>query len=216
MNTAAPPFDNVKVRQAANYAIDREALVKILGGDLQGTPSSGILSDTMLPEGYPAEVYPPTPDVEKAKALLQEAGIKTPLDAGTMYYPEAGVNADIAQQVVSDLKNVGLNMKLKGLNTDNYYQFIQNPENKDAIAMAAWEADYPDGITLLRAAARLRRRRRRVELRRLQGPGVRRRGGDASTRCRPARSAARRRATSPTSLADQAPWISSSPATTST
>ena len=147
LNTTIPPFDNAKARQAANYAIDREALVKILGGELQGSPSSGILSDTMLPQGYPAEVYPSTPDVEKAKALLQEAGIKTPLDAGTLYYPEAGVNADIAQQIVGDLKKVGLNLKIKGLNTDNYYQFIQNPENKDVIAMASWEADYPDGIT---------------------------------------------------------------------
>ena len=67
MNSTVPPFDDPKVRQAANYAVDREAIVKILGGDLQGTPTSGILSDTMLPEGYPAEVYPSTPDVEQGQ-----------------------------------------------------------------------------------------------------------------------------------------------------
>jgi len=56
-------------------------------------------------------------------------------------------DADLAQQLVSDMKNVGINMGIKGLNTDNYYQFIQNPKNKDNIAIAGWEADYPDGIT---------------------------------------------------------------------
>ena len=35
-NVNVPPFDKAKVRQAVNYAVDREALVKISGGDLQG------------------------------------------------------------------------------------------------------------------------------------------------------------------------------------
>jgi ABC-type transport system substrate-binding protein len=147
MNSKLKPFDNVKVRQAANYAIDREAIVKILGGKVQASPSSGIIADTMLPEGYDGKVYPTVPDTAKAKALLQEAGVSTPVDGGTIYYPEAGVNADIAQQMQSDLKAAGINMSIKGLNTDNYYQFIQNPKNPDAIAIAGWEADYPDGST---------------------------------------------------------------------
>jgi peptide/nickel transport system substrate-binding protein len=147
MNSNIPPFDNVAVRQAANYAIDREAIVKLLGGPVQASPSSGILADTMLPEGFDPVVYPSTPDTAKAKELLDGAGVKTPVDGGTIYFPEAGVNADIAQQMQSDLKAAGINMKIKGLNTDNYYQFIQNPKNKDAIAIAGWEADYPDGVT---------------------------------------------------------------------
>ena len=146
-NVNVPPFDKPEVRQAVNNAIDREAIVKILGGDLQAAPSSGTLPTTMLPQGYDGDVYPNTPDVDAAKALLEQAGVKTPVDAGTLYYPEAGVNADIAQQITADLKKVGIEMSIKGLNTDNYYQFIQNPENEDAIAIAAWEADYPDGIT---------------------------------------------------------------------
>jgi ABC-type transport system substrate-binding protein len=146
-NVNVPPFDNPKVRQAVNFAVDREALVKILGGPVQAAPTSGILADTMVPEGTENNPYPSTPDVDQAKALMTEAGVQTPVDAGTLYYPEAGVNADLAQQLVSDIKKIGINMQIKGLNTDNYYQFIQNPKNKDAIAIAGWEADFPDGIT---------------------------------------------------------------------
>jgi ABC-type transport system substrate-binding protein len=147
MNANIKPFDNPKVRQAANWAVDREALVKIVGGEIQASPTSGILADTMVPEGTDNNPYPPAPDVEKAKALIQEAGIKTPMDAGTIYYSEVSINPDIAQQLQSDLKKIGLNMQVKGLNSDNYYQSIQNPDTPDAIAVAGWEADFPDAVT---------------------------------------------------------------------
>ena len=83
-----------------NYAIDREAIVKILGGELQAAPSSGILADTMLPEGFDGGGLPvDARRRRRRRRCWQEAGVKTPMDAGTMYYPEAGVNADIAQQI---------------------------------------------------------------------------------------------------------------------
>ena len=147
LNVGIPPFDNVKVRQAVNYAVDREAIVKITGGELLAVPTSGILALSMIPEGVDNAPYPSTPDLDKAKALIQEAGVKTPMDAGTIYYAEVSINPDVAQQIQSDLKKIGLNMKLKGVNSDNYYQTIQDPANKDAIALAAWEADFPDAIT---------------------------------------------------------------------
>ena len=43
-NTTVAPFDNVKVRQAVNYAIDREAVLRIWGG-----PSQGVITDQILP-----------------------------------------------------------------------------------------------------------------------------------------------------------------------
>ena len=50
-----PPFDNVKLRQAVNYAIDRQTWVKIAGGKLLREPWSQILSSNLLgdqPEGH--------------------------------------------------------------------------------------------------------------------------------------------------------------------
>jgi peptide/nickel transport system substrate-binding protein len=147
MNVNLPPFDNVKVRQAANFAVDRTAVAKIIGGDLLARPTSGILALPMIPDDLDKEPYPAEPDLEKAKALIQESGLKTPIDAGTIYYSEVSINPDVAQQVQSDLKKIGLNMNIKGVNPDNYYQFIQDPKNKDQIALAGWEADFPDAIT---------------------------------------------------------------------
>ena len=70
MNSQEPPFDDVKVRQALNYAIDRETLSTVLLGGVV-TPTSKI-----LPPGFPG--YNPdlegyTYDPEKARQLLAES-----------------------------------------------------------------------------------------------------------------------------------------------
>ncbi len=91
--------------------------------------------------------YPPVPDLEKAKALMQEAGVKTPDRRRDALLPRGGDQPDLAQQLRVRSEEVGLNMSIKGVNSDNYYQSIQDPKNKDDIAIAGWEADFPDAIT---------------------------------------------------------------------
>src|SRR6185437_1015151 len=69
MNVRVPPFDNLKVRQAVNYAINREALIRVYGGLAQPT-------ENVLPPTYPSykklNLYPY--DLAKAKKLIQESG----------------------------------------------------------------------------------------------------------------------------------------------
>ncbi len=70
MNSEEPPFDDAKVRQALNYAIDRDTLADVLLNNVV-TPASGI-----LPPGFPS--YSPDLDgyeydIEKAKRLLAES-----------------------------------------------------------------------------------------------------------------------------------------------
>ena len=80
MNTHLAPFNNLKARQAVNYAIDRSAVVRLFGGQNLGTPSCQI-----LPAGFPGHVdYCPytkspgakwsAPDLAKAKALVKASG----------------------------------------------------------------------------------------------------------------------------------------------
>jgi peptide/nickel transport system substrate-binding protein len=75
LNTARPNIDQVKVRQALNYAIDREGLNKgVLAG--QCAPTSQPLTDVYDGQGHlatPPVTY--TRDVAKAKQLLAEAGL---------------------------------------------------------------------------------------------------------------------------------------------
>ena len=70
MNTRQKPFDNVKVRQAINYAINKEALVKVAFSGY-AAPAEGV-----VPEGVEyAQKFGAWPyDPAKAKQLLAEAG----------------------------------------------------------------------------------------------------------------------------------------------
>ena len=69
MNNKTAPFNDVRVRQAINYAIDPEALNRVFGGRLHPTQQ-------ILPPGMPGydefKMYP-GPNMDKAKQLLAEA-----------------------------------------------------------------------------------------------------------------------------------------------
>ena len=70
-NTARKPFDNVKVRQALSYAIPYADIITV-GGQGYGTQSRGPVPEGVFP--WSADVPQYTQDLDKAKALLKEAG----------------------------------------------------------------------------------------------------------------------------------------------
>ena len=65
------PFDNKLVRQAMNYAINKDEIIKAVYGEL-GTPSNAPIPKSLW--GYNTELEPYSYDPEKAKQLLTEAG----------------------------------------------------------------------------------------------------------------------------------------------
>ncbi|MFU9137781.1 glutathione ABC transporter substrate-binding protein GsiB [Erwinia tasmaniensis] len=69
-NVTQKPFDNPKVREAINYAINRQALVKVAFSGY-ATPANGIVPPAIqYSQAYPAPEYNPA----KARELLKEAG----------------------------------------------------------------------------------------------------------------------------------------------
>lgn len=136
------PFDKVEVRQAVNYAIDREALVKILGGSLSRSPWSQILSGNLL-ASQPTDLY--SYDPEKAKELLKTAGVTAP-EATLAHFSDAPA-PEVAAAVKEQLEAVGFKVKLKGLSADVYYGFLADPKSDYDLAIAGWGQDYSDAIT---------------------------------------------------------------------
>jgi peptide/nickel transport system substrate-binding protein len=106
-----PPLQDRRVRQAMNYAIDREAIVRsILGG--RGAPLPGPLWEGWL--GYSGEIKPYPYDPERAKALLAEAG--HPEGFSFSWAVTQGVypkDAEIAQVVANQLARVGIKATLQ-------------------------------------------------------------------------------------------------------
>lgn len=103
MNLEKEPFNNEKVRQAVNYAIDRDNLVSVCY-EGEAEVNSNICSKARY--GYSDDQPQYTYDPEKAKELLKEAGIETPYDLGEILVAEKYSN--LATVIQNDLKAVGL------------------------------------------------------------------------------------------------------------
>jgi peptide/nickel transport system substrate-binding protein len=137
MNTTEPPFDDVKVRQAVNYAVNRDALVRIYSGQLD--PGQQI-----LPPGMPGyeelELYPY--DMAKARELIAEAN---PADREvTVWTDNFSPNDDAGAYYQDVLERLGFDAKLKVINTDNYFPVIGNTSTPDLdTGWANWFEDYP-------------------------------------------------------------------------
>jgi oligopeptide transport system substrate-binding protein len=138
-------FNNIKVRQAFNYAVDRDKIIKyVLNGQAAGPGIYGIVPPIM-PKYDSKSIKGYSFDPEKAKQLLKEAGY--PNGDG---FPEitlqinegGGRNTQVAEAVQNMLKEVGINTKIQIL------QFAQHLDNIDAgrvdFFRLGWIADYPD------------------------------------------------------------------------
>jgi peptide/nickel transport system substrate-binding protein len=136
MNFKQAPFDNLKVRQAVNYGIDRNALVRLYGG--LATPTENILPPT-YPQYKKHSLYPH--DVAKAKQLIQQAGAKgADVTVWTSNRDTAKKPAAYLQDV---LNQIGLNAKLKVIDASIYWTTIGNQSTKAQIGFADWFQDYP-------------------------------------------------------------------------
>jgi peptide/nickel transport system substrate-binding protein len=138
MNTEEAPFDDPKVRQAVNYAVDTDALERIYAGSMAA-------AHQILPQGMPGfealDLYPH--DMGKAKELLAEAN---PSDRDiTVWTDNESPNDEAGAYYQDVLDKLGFNAKLKTINADNYYTIIGNETTPDLdTGWLAYFADYPN------------------------------------------------------------------------
>lgn len=125
------PFDDVKVRQAVGYAVDPAQIVSIGLNDLvqttQCTVGPGILggnSEVCSTAGF-------SPDPEKAKALLAEAGYgDAPLQV-TLATWTGGNREDVAQLIQNQLNQVGFDVKLETMDIGSLNARVKAENNTD-------------------------------------------------------------------------------------
>lgn len=138
MNGERAPFDDVKVRQAVNYAVDPAALERIYAGSLASVQQ-------ILPVGMPGHeelnLYPH--NMAKAKKLLAEAN---PSDRDiTVWTDNESPNDEAGAYYQDVLSKLGFNAKLKTINADNYFAIIGNETTPDLdTGWTDWYEDYPN------------------------------------------------------------------------
>ncbi len=147
MNTNLAPFNNVKARQAVNYAIDRNAAVKIFGGTKLAVPSCQVLPPDF--PGYkpycPYTKNPGTtwsaPDLAKAKALVKQSG--TAGQKVAVLSSDDEVNKAVAVYLQSVLNQIGYKASVKPISGNIFFTYVQNTKNKVQINVQQWYQDYP-------------------------------------------------------------------------
>jgi peptide/nickel transport system substrate-binding protein len=138
MNNTTPPFNNLQVRQAINYAIDPAALTRIFGGRLH--PSQQILPPGM--PGYQEYKLYPGPDLTKAKQLIAQAH---PSDMDiTVWTDDEPDRKRIGAYYQDVLNQLGFHTTLKIIGGDVYFTTIGNLKTPDLdTGFADWFQDYP-------------------------------------------------------------------------
>ena len=109
-NVSAPPFDNRKIREAANLAVNKDAIVKNVLGN-RGIVLAGPFTPAWL--GFDPGVKPFPYDPARAKQLLAEAGYPQGFD--TTWSISSGVflkDTEIGEAVAGQLRQVGIRVKL--------------------------------------------------------------------------------------------------------
>lgn len=141
LNVKMKPFDNLKVRQAINMAVNKERIVRIING-------RAVIANQPLPPlmpGYDKNYKGFAFDPKKAKALLAEAGLKNGFTT-ELYVANTDPQPRIAQAIQQDLKKVGIKVEIKALAQANVIAAGGEVDQAPMIWSGgmAWIADFPD------------------------------------------------------------------------
>jgi len=151
LNTNTPPTDNVKVRQAINYAVDKKSLADALFTG-HAIPLEGVFVEGEL--GYDANYKGYKYDQEKARKLLAEAG-----------YPNGGVPIDlnytigtspqdqkVGEALQAMLEEVGFTVTMKGGEFATLQPTWRKPGESSGIYTMSFGPVYPDTSFLFNKA----------------------------------------------------------------
>ncbi|WP_296085567.1 ABC transporter substrate-binding protein [uncultured Agrobacterium sp.] len=141
LNTKVKPFDNVKVRQAVNMAINKQRIVRILNG--RATPANQPLPPLM--PGYDKDYQGYKYDVAKAKAFLAEAGYADGFET-VLFSTNTDPQPRIAQSIQQDLAAIGIKAEVRALAQGNVIAAGGTEGEAPMIWSGgmAWIADFPD------------------------------------------------------------------------
>jgi peptide/nickel transport system substrate-binding protein len=146
LNSHRPLFADVRLRRAVSYAIDRTALARL--GDYYW-PLPAHPTDQFLPPGFPgyddAHIYPLTPDVAKARALVgRHAGATV-----VLYTCDRRPCDQQAQIIRTNLAAVGLRLKVKAFAAQTLGLKVVTPGEPFDMAWGGTLAGYSDPDTFL-------------------------------------------------------------------
>lgn len=145
INTTKGPLADVRVRQAMNYAVSKEAFISVVNSGYGLPLDSAIPSKTLHYKQQ--EVY--NQDIEKAKALLKEAGYEN----GFTTEIWGNTNSDTMkgmQFIQQQLKEIGITVEIKSMEEGTLSDEIYGPQTPEDAKVQMWYVSwsaYPSDTT---------------------------------------------------------------------
>jgi len=133
VNVSRPPFDNIKVRQAISYALNRAAAAKLLNYQIGGVfaPPWGFPQEELAK--FPGYGNDPAGDIAKAKQLLGEAGFPNGFATTMITRNDVSTWGDMAVFAKDYLTKVGITAELSAIASAPFYD-IANTRNFNILA----------------------------------------------------------------------------------
>jgi peptide/nickel transport system substrate-binding protein len=146
LNTSRPAFSNPMVRQAVNWAIDRPGIIQTMGYKV-GTPGAKIMPPGVPGAQFEKQIYPLTSpsssDISKAKSLIKQSGVKTPIKA-VLYTCNTDPCPARTQVMQQNLKAIGIDVQIDQFARATQFTKEGTKGEPFDIADEGWVADYPD------------------------------------------------------------------------
>jgi peptide/nickel transport system substrate-binding protein len=137
---------NLRVRQALAASVDVTAWVSAGGGDRSYREANDILNP--LVRGYQEDLFPGgSGDPEKARRLLESAGVQTPYPIIYAYISKP-ITDKQAEALKEGWERAGFKVTLDRLGEDEYYGILDKPDYKADIISSGWGADWPSAMTV--------------------------------------------------------------------
>lgn len=136
---------DLNVRQALNYAVDRDGLVKTLGGDTVARPVTTLMPPATIGwKNYDAYPAGKTGNPDEAKKLL--AG-KTP--ELVLAFADDATNQELSTHLKGNLEKAGFKITLKAIPADSFLDETKKKNNPWDLYIGSWGADWPSGASIL-------------------------------------------------------------------
>lgn len=150
LNTKYEPLADQRVRQAINYALDKQAIIKIAWGGAAKEVDSIIPADLPFYKKQQAWPY----DVAKAKALMKEAGYEKGFKV-TFLTPNASNRLRATEMAQQQLKEIGITGDIQSMDAASFYNKLEGHKVDQAkdlpfIAFGGWSSSTGDADWALR------------------------------------------------------------------
>jgi peptide/nickel transport system substrate-binding protein len=161
-NVAQPPFDDVNVRKAVNYAIDKAGMRQLRGGETTGDIAGHIMVNSLLNNqlvDYDPYATPNSQgDLNLAMEAMKQSAYDTNGDGKCDESPECNNVLAVTDEadpypkqaalIEQNLEAIGITLDVKPFERGTMYTKCSDPSTHTAICLApAWGKDYPDAYT---------------------------------------------------------------------